>query len=81
MAGNVFEWTSTCLGGVERADCGSRVLEGRHRTYMASFIRDGRNGGCAMGATPENLGFRLLLDDGPMARLRDFGRKIGTVLG
>jgi formylglycine-generating enzyme required for sulfatase activity len=80
MAGNVFEWTSTCLDGEERADCGSRVLEGRHRSYMAAFIRNGRSGGCAVGAVPENLGFRLVLDDGLVARLRDFGRRIGGLL-
>jgi formylglycine-generating enzyme required for sulfatase activity len=81
MAGNVFEWTSTCLDGAERAGCGARVLEGRHRSYMASFIRDGRSGGCAMGTVPENLGFRLVLDDSFMARLRDFGRKVGALPG
>jgi len=81
MAGNVFEWTSTCLDGRERADCGARVLEGRHRSYMAAFIRDGKSGGCAVGAAPENLGFRLVLDESLAARLRDFGRKVGEVLG
>jgi formylglycine-generating enzyme required for sulfatase activity len=88
MAGNVFEWTSTCLAGpgeagrgAERADCGARILEGRHRTYMASFIRDGRSGGCATGAAPENLGFRLVRDEGLAARLLDLGRMAGMVPG
>lgn len=80
MAGNVFEWTSTCLDGEEHADCGARVLEGRHRTWMASFIRDGRSGGCAMGAPPEILGFRLVLDESLVARLRELGRMVGAVL-
>ena len=48
---------------------------------MASFIRDGKSGGCAMGTAPENLGFRLVLDDNFMARLRDFGRKVGALSG
>jgi formylglycine-generating enzyme required for sulfatase activity len=69
LAGNVWEWTRTCYvrtsteptgrkTGVE--NCGVRVIEGRHRTYMSTFIRDGRSGGCAAGRPPDNLGFRLV---------------------
>jgi hypothetical protein len=43
-------------------NCGVHVLEGRHRAYMSNFVRDGRSGGCAVGTPPENLGFRLVLD-------------------
>lgn len=70
FGGNVWEWTATCnsrtrldaTGGVvSRLDsCGVRLLEGRHRTAMSAFIRDGRGGGCSAGAPPDNLGFRLV---------------------
>ena len=71
LAGNVWEWTSTCYSratltadGREIAttveNCGVHVLEGRHRAYMSNFIRDGKSGGCAVGIPPDNLGFRLV---------------------
>jgi formylglycine-generating enzyme required for sulfatase activity len=74
FGGNVWEWTSTCYsrvtldpdsGDVESIveNCGVHVLEGRHRAYMSNFVRDGRSGGCAVGTPPENLGFRLVLDE------------------
>lgn len=73
FGGNVWEWTSTCHvrvtlspdGGVEAAtqNCGARVLEGRHRATMSTFVRDGKSGGCAVGTPPENLGFRLVRDE------------------
>ncbi|WP_420408454.1 formylglycine-generating enzyme family protein [Hoeflea sp.] len=72
FGGNVWEWTSTCYarnsigadGLVESVtdNCGVRVLEGRHRSYMSTFVRDGKSGGCAVGTPPENLGFRLVRD-------------------
>ena len=73
VAGNVWEWTDTCYtrsaldprGEVATmvANCGVRVVEGRHRTYVADFIRDARAGGCSTGTPPSNLGFRLVRDD------------------
>lgn len=70
LAGPVWEWTSTChsrtlldVAGTtlsELQSCGVRIVEGRHRTAMTYFIRDGRSGGCSAGAPPENLGFRLV---------------------
>jgi formylglycine-generating enzyme required for sulfatase activity len=72
MAGNVWEWTDTCFvrsalnpqGEVATTvvNCGVRVVEGRHRTYMTNFIRNARAGGCAGGTPPSNLGFRLVHD-------------------
>lgn len=73
IAGNVWEWTSTCfrrvaLGAgdqmptVRTENCGVRVVEGEHRTYVTDFIRDARAGGCAVGTPPANLGFRLVRD-------------------
>ncbi|KFC72839.1 putative nitrate reductase [Bosea sp. LC85] len=73
MAGNVWEWTDSCFqritvdaAGVRTAavaNCGVRVVEGRHRAYMADFVRDARAGGCLSGTPPSNLGFRLVRDD------------------
>jgi formylglycine-generating enzyme required for sulfatase activity len=70
VAGNVWEWTSTCYvratmsenGKVAHStdNCGVRVVAGRHRGYMSTFLRDGRSGGCAAGLAPDNLGFRLV---------------------
>jgi formylglycine-generating enzyme required for sulfatase activity len=73
LAGNVWEWTSTCfvrsrvdeLGNAGRptVNCGVRVAEGAHRAYVTDFIRDARAGGCAQGVPPANLGFRLVREE------------------
>lgn len=73
VAGNVWEWTDTCFIRIaldraghevsETQNCGVRVVEGRHRTYVSDFIRDARGGGCAVGLPPSNLGFRLVQED------------------
>jgi formylglycine-generating enzyme required for sulfatase activity len=71
IAGNVWEWTDTCFVrqsvdntgrvlGDPLMNCGVRVVEGQHRTYVSNFIRDARAGGCSVGAPPSNLGFRLV---------------------
>jgi formylglycine-generating enzyme required for sulfatase activity len=70
LGGNVWEWTSTCFnrsvldeaGEIvsNRPNCGVRVIEGQHRSYVTDFIRDARAGGCAAGLPPDNLGFRLV---------------------
>ena len=70
LAGNVWEWTSTCFvrsvldedGKViqKNSNCGVRIAEGAHRAYVTDFIRDARAGGCAAGVPPANLGFRLV---------------------
>lgn len=70
LAGNVWEWTTTCFARTvlddagrttrESANCGVRVVEGAHRAYVTDFIRDARAGGCAAGKPPTNLGFRLV---------------------
>lgn len=72
LAGNVWEWTSTCaVNAMLAADgqlvqstdyCGVRLVEGRHRTFVPDFIRDASAGGCAAGLPPDHLGFRLVRD-------------------
>ena len=71
LAGNIWEWTNTCFLRVSLEDkreqitntnCGVRVVEGAHRSYMTDFIRDPRAGGCAAGIPPANLGFRLVAE-------------------
>ncbi len=72
FAGNVWEWTSTCHRRVDLAGttpaktsaaCGIYVTVGQHNSPMSSFVRDPKTGGCAVGAPPANLGFRLIRDD------------------
>ena len=73
IGGNVWEWTNTCFlrmtleptgaAHVTNTNCGVRVVQGAHRTYMTDFIRDPRTGGCAAGVPPANLGFRLVIED------------------
>jgi formylglycine-generating enzyme required for sulfatase activity len=80
IGGNVWEWTNTCFlrvtlepGGstrVTNTNCGVRVVQGAHRTYMTDFIRDPRTGGCAAGVPPSNLGFRLVVEDRGWPMLR-----------
>lgn len=80
IGGNVWEWTNTCflrmtleLAGVAQVtntNCGVRVVQGAHRTYMTDFIRDPRTGGCAAGVPPANLGFRLVVEDRDWPKLR-----------
>jgi hypothetical protein len=50
---------------VTNTNCGVRVVAGAHRSYMTDFIRDPRNGGCAAGVPPANLGFRLVVEPRP----------------
>jgi hypothetical protein len=47
---------------ITNTNCGVRVVEGAHRSYMTDFIRDPRSGGCAAGVPPANLGFRLVVE-------------------
>ena len=80
IGGNVWEWTNSCFlrvtlqptgaAQITNTNCGVRVVQGAHRTYMTDFIRDPRTGGCAAGVPPTNLGFRLVIDDQGWPRLR-----------
>lgn len=69
IAGNVWDWTDTCSSrqildknSAPEQNCGIRVVAGRHRGYIADFIRDPRGGACSVGIPPSNLGFRLIRD-------------------
>lgn len=81
LSGTVWEWTSTCFtrrtldtGDAASRDienCGVRIVQGEHRSYMTDFIRDSKSGGCAVGKPPAHLGFRLVREEaGLVARLR-----------
>ncbi len=74
VAGNVWEWTSGCFerhsraaaaeaGWQSRENCGVRIAQGRHRSYLTSFVRDPKAGACALGLPPANLGLRLVRED------------------
>ena len=74
QSGNVWEWTDTCykrsiistsgeFTNSGSGNCGVRVVEGKHRSYMSFFIQDAKSGGCAVGTPPDYLGFRLVRDN------------------
>ncbi len=95
IGGNVWEWTSSCFvrvaldrdsGGT--TNCGVRIAQGRHRSYVTDFIRDARAGGCAAGVPPSNLGFRLVREPslaervaGVPAHLLERAFKAGAKIG
>ncbi|MDW9586029.1 SUMF1/EgtB/PvdO family nonheme iron enzyme [Sinorhizobium meliloti] len=72
FAGNVWEWTTTCVRRVtldrrgkvisDASSCGIYIATGRHRAALSSFVRNPKGGGCAVGAPPDNVGFRLVKD-------------------
>ena len=65
---NVWEWTDSCWrqtyatddGPVSRENCGVRVLQGEHRSYMPSFVRTTSTGGCSIKPLPGNFSFRVI---------------------
>jgi formylglycine-generating enzyme required for sulfatase activity len=77
VGGSVWEWTDTCFTRYVVTDgeakpgavnCGVRVVEGAHRSYVTNFIRDARAGGCAVGKPPAHLGIRLVRESRPLGR-------------
>ncbi|PST20618.1 formylglycine-generating enzyme family protein [Mesorhizobium plurifarium] len=72
FAGNVWEWTTTCSRRVsldesgsvmsEISSCGIYIASGKHRAALSSFVRNPKGGGCAVGAPPDSVGFRLVRD-------------------
>lgn len=91
IGGNVWEWTNSCFlrvglqpsGAMEvtNTNCGVRVVQGAHRTYMTDFIRDPRTGGCAAGVPPANLGFRLVIEDEKLPAVRRMFETLTSKLG
>lgn len=92
LGGNVWEWTSTCFVRTvlddtgrpisKNPNCGIRIAEGQHRSYVTDFVRDARAGGCAAGLPPTNLGFRLVRDPGPLhVKAARFATKVRYALG
>jgi formylglycine-generating enzyme required for sulfatase activity len=66
LAGNVWEWTSTCApnasGVADEARCPALLVEGLHEAVISVFVRDPAAGGCAIGTPPPHVGFRLVSD-------------------
>ncbi len=73
FGGNVWEWTTTCFHRVnldraspnldDTSSCGIQMVAGQHRAAMVYFVRNPKGGGCAVGAPPDNLGFRLVKEE------------------
>lgn len=63
LSGNVWEWTSSCAkDGSDPARCPAYKVAGLHETALSVFVRDPFSGGCAAGAPPNHVGFRLVSD-------------------
>jgi len=65
IKGNVWEWTSTCyesdnVGQITITNCGAHIVQGEHRGAIIDFVRNPLAGGCSIGFTPSNLGFRIV---------------------
>lgn len=71
IAGNVWEWTTSCFQNAQVSEdgltvlestdyCGVRAVQGKHRAFIIDFVRDAKVGGCAVGIPPDYLGFRLV---------------------
>lgn len=64
LGGNVWEWTTSCAkDGIEQDRCPAYKVEGQHQTALSVFVREPFNGGCASGAPPNHVGFRLVSED------------------
>lgn len=64
LGGNVWEWTASCAkDGQDPARCPAYRVEGLHQSVLSVFVRDPASGGCAAGAPPANIGFRLVAEN------------------
>tara|TARA_E500000305_G_C4014197_1_gene234579 strand:+ start:913 stop:1737 length:825 start_codon:yes stop_codon:yes gene_type:complete len=72
LAGNVWEWTNTCVANTyltadgakpetQQEYCGAHIAEGKHRAVVIDLVRDPKVGGCAAGLPADYVGFRLVL--------------------
>jgi formylglycine-generating enzyme required for sulfatase activity len=68
FSGNVWEWTSSCASaeftGADADFCPAYKVLGEHEAKLSVFTRDPATGGCAVGAAPTHVGFRLVLASG-----------------
>jgi formylglycine-generating enzyme required for sulfatase activity len=62
LAGNVWEWTSTCAIAANADNCAAYLVEGQHEAALSVFIRDPLNGGCSSGTPPAHVGLRVVTD-------------------
>ncbi len=62
VAGNVWEWTSTCAVDAPIEICPAFLLGGEHEAAMPIFARDAATGGCSLGTPPARIGLRILRD-------------------
>ncbi|MCO6187766.1 SUMF1/EgtB/PvdO family nonheme iron enzyme [Rhizobium sp. L1K21] len=68
LDGSVWEWTDDCYSGegeqpVPRERCPAFFAGGEHIAAIPYIERDPARGGCAVGAPPAHLGFRLVTDE------------------
>ncbi len=66
LDGSVWEWTNDCYSGsgepVSADRCAAFYVGGEHVAVIPYLVRDPARGGCAVGAPPAHLGFRLVTD-------------------
>lgn len=71
IAGNVWEWTSTCAlrssAGTAKDHCPAMKVMGAHTAALSVFVRDPAAGGCATGRPPTHVGLRLVADSPPQS--------------
>ncbi len=69
LDGSVWEWTDECYAGdsgiVPKELCPAYWVGGEHIAVVPFVERDPARGGCAVGAPPAHLGFRLVTDRMP----------------
>tara|TARA_R110002012_G_scaffold124819_1_gene276016 strand:+ start:1009 stop:1755 length:747 start_codon:yes stop_codon:yes gene_type:complete len=69
LDGSVWEWTNDCYAGntapANNDRCPAYVVAGEHIAVIPYLVRDPARGGCAVGAPPAHLGFRLVTDTKP----------------
>ena len=61
LAGNVWEWTSTCATPIAGDQtCPAYIAAGLHEAAVSVFIREPAYGGCVLGVPPAHVGLRLV---------------------
>lgn len=66
LEGNVWEWTSSCLGAADGVaapgKCPAFKAMGAHTATVSVFVRNPAAGGCTSGKPPTHIGFRVVED-------------------